>query len=241
MKTWKLWTFSPVAFIGLMVILATFAACAPKEIVSDGSGNMATSIQENKNDPVPLAQRAFDLIMQLEGRDDRDPAVAEELRLLGETVNNLPETDQRIYYTELERLYIGEVISEESPSNVYDYEINFFAGYFHNAYIDILETKEIIHYGTGSEIVYFYCNVDLYEFKVLAVGTDEDFNFFAERTVLSLGIFSSDIALEYSTYIPDGIPVEAVSFKTADGTSYSYLLQLSGFDGSVVTTEWRTP
>jgi len=130
----------------------------------------------------------------------------------------------------------GEITSQNAAI-----EFNLFVGYYHDLYIDQFQVREVIYYGSGRERVYFYCDVDLYEFKILAVGTDEELNFFAERTVFSVDVFSSNAALEYQTYIPEGIPAEAVSFKTADGTAHAYLLGSSGVDGSVAVMRWNNP
>jgi len=63
---------------------------------------------DNENNPKVLAQRSLDLIMQLEGRDDKDPAAAEELRMVWDIVEKLSEEERDIFNKELERLYIGE-------------------------------------------------------------------------------------------------------------------------------------
>jgi len=179
------------------------------------------------NDPVLLAQRAYNLITLLEGRDDNNPAAAEELRMLGEAIVSLSEADQRIYYAQLEHFYIGYIADD-----VFDF--NFYAGYYRDIYADHLQAREIIHYGSGHDVIYLYSDVDLYDFKVFAVNTDADLNFYSGRINFSLDVLSSKSALEYSTNIPDGIPAEAVSFLTADGTRHIYLLQLSGYDGKVI-------
>jgi hypothetical protein len=64
--------------------------------------------QFNGNDPITLAQQAYYLIMQMEGRDNHDPAVSAKMSAIQEIVETLPETTQRIYYALLERLYHGE-------------------------------------------------------------------------------------------------------------------------------------
>ena len=75
----------------------------------------------------------------------------------------------------------------------------------------------------------------------MSVGADEGNNFFVERTVISLDVLSTNSALEYWTYVPEGIPVEAVSFKTANGITHTYLLGSSGIDGSVAKIQWNIP
>ena len=67
----------------------------------------AAKSREDENNPLVLAQRAFELIMQLEGKDDHDPAVVKDLETLQETVENLPEAGRIIYSAKLERLYLG--------------------------------------------------------------------------------------------------------------------------------------
>ncbi|MCL2801195.1 MAG: hypothetical protein FWD28_05515 [Treponema sp.] len=185
----------------------------------------------NVNDPILLSKLAMYLILQIEGRDNKDPAAAEELSLLTEAVNRLSEADRRIYNSEIERFYTGQ-----DNTNAFE----FYAGYYRDVYIDHLRDREIMYIGSGLEQVYFYSNIDLFEFKILAIGSDENFNFFTERIIFSVDVLSFKTALEYSTYVPQGIPAEAVSFRTADGKEHVYLLQSSGLDGSLTVIKLET-
>jgi len=87
------------------------AACSPRK--SESNANTAVHVQSSEHglDPITMAHQAFELIMQLEGRDNKDPIVVGELGLLGEKVERMSEHNQRIYYSELERLYIGDDFS----------------------------------------------------------------------------------------------------------------------------------
>ena len=70
-------------------------------------GETATEVVDNES-PKVLAKQEFDLIMQLEGTDDKDPVVIEQLEKLQKKVEKLSEVDQKIYKAELYYLYTGE-------------------------------------------------------------------------------------------------------------------------------------
>ena len=105
-----------VKFIGIIVLTMVIVFPIVARGSTDRTGTARTDTDnvyadgaiDDENNPIALAKRVFDLIMQLEGRDDKDPAVVEELRMLGKIVEKFSKSDQKIYNEELERLYIGE-------------------------------------------------------------------------------------------------------------------------------------
>jgi len=100
--------------IGIIVIAIIVAACIPKK---NETGASADNL-ENAYNPIILAHMAFNLIMQLEGRDDKDPAIVIELAAIEERIKAFSEANQMIYYSELERLYIGDVAEINENINV---------------------------------------------------------------------------------------------------------------------------
>jgi len=119
---------------------------------------------------------------------------------------------------------------------------NFFVAYIHHVdMIQLAQEREIIYYETyghwdtsGKERIIIYSDVDLHSFKIFTIGANflegGDLNYSQE-------ILYSSFALEYATYIPEGIPVEAVYFYTDDGEEHIYLLSYSGIDGRVAAIE----
>jgi hypothetical protein len=74
----------------------------------------------DKDNPIALANWAFELIMQMEGRDDYDLAVAEELNMIqSEIVPELPESNRRLFSAELEKLYTGIFNLEHFAITIY--------------------------------------------------------------------------------------------------------------------------
>jgi len=67
-----------------------------------------TEVVDDGNNPKALAKQALGLIIQLEGRDDKDPSVVEKLEAIEKKVEKLTEADKAIYDAELQRLYTGE-------------------------------------------------------------------------------------------------------------------------------------
>jgi len=92
-----------------------------------------------------------------------------------------------------------------------------------------LADRSRIKYGDGGETVIIYSNVDLYEFKIFNNGAD----YLSGDVNVSRNVLSTSNYVEYMTNIPEGMPAEAVHFKTADGKEHYYLLQYSGMDGTV--------
>ncbi|MCL2764936.1 MAG: hypothetical protein FWD40_06615 [Treponema sp.] len=133
--------------IGIILIAVIAAACTPKKTEPDAAG-----ISENVNDPIILAHWAFSLIMQLEGRDDKDPAVAAELTAIEERIRTFSEPNQQIYYAELERLYIGDVTDIDESADV---DIPHFAALWVNGTMQPLSNdRSVAHsvYVSGSDV-----------------------------------------------------------------------------------------
>ncbi|MCL2186885.1 MAG: hypothetical protein FWB86_13690 [Treponema sp.] len=123
-------------------------------------------------------------------------------------------------------------------------DVNFSVHYIQNIDMSRLANRNIIRHEAAhnGEKIIISADVDLHEFKIYSIGIDdEDFTIFIENTVYSLDVLKSNSAIEYSTYIPDGIPAEALSFKTPDGTTHAYILGVSGMDGTVVLLPWSIP
>jgi len=106
----------------------------------------------------------------------------------------------------------------------------FHVGYVHDTNMNQLADRSKIKYGDGGETVIIYSNVDLYEFKIFNNETD----YLSGDINVSLNVLSTSNYLEYMTNIPEGIPAEAIQFKTADGKTHYYWLGYSGIDGTVV-------
>jgi hypothetical protein len=65
-----------------------------------------------------LANWAFELMMQMEGRDEheRDPAVAEALAAVYERAGELPGGGYTVFSIEVERLYMGDFIDDDETA-----------------------------------------------------------------------------------------------------------------------------
>jgi hypothetical protein len=92
-----------------IIVFTTLTACSPKKREAQPQIPTKESI-DNENNPITLANWAFELIMQMEGRDEneRDTAVAEALAAVYEKAGQLPEGGYTIFSREVERLYMGE-------------------------------------------------------------------------------------------------------------------------------------
>jgi peptidoglycan hydrolase-like protein with peptidoglycan-binding domain len=106
-----------IKLAGIMAIALIVMACTPKKSETQPQTQTESSIGDEGN-PIALAKLAFDLIMQLEGRDNHDPAVLAKMSAIQEKIETLPVADQRIYHTEVERLYLGEPDSLEEDAFV---------------------------------------------------------------------------------------------------------------------------
>ena len=71
-----------------------------------------TAIEVIDDSPKGLAQQYFDLVVQLEGRDDKDPAVVKQLEELQKKIDKLSEVDQKVFDAEVFYLYTGEEYEE---------------------------------------------------------------------------------------------------------------------------------
>jgi hypothetical protein len=121
--------------VGVLAIALLVVGCTPKKSPVNASANAAafaaasseaTFIQiptkssiDNENNPITLANWAFELIMQMEGRDEneRDPAVAEALAAVYERAGELPGGGYTIFSIEVERLYMGDLPEDEKTAN----------------------------------------------------------------------------------------------------------------------------
>ena len=145
-----------IIFCGVAVVLLLMAYTACQGKKADTSASAQENIAETNYDdlnPRALAMRAYDLIIQLEGRDFKDPVVTEKLGLITEIVSKLSEADQRLYNEELERLYIGPEVSgsdfvifglwEETGDSGFEIEIknDNSVSYFSQARLDSWEGK----------------------------------------------------------------------------------------------------
>ena len=132
--------------------------------------------------------------------------------------------------------------SPRTEGSAQSQDVNFSVNYIQDADMSRLANRNIIGYGTAGEKIIIFADVDLSDFKIYSIGTDsEDNSSFIENTVFSLGVLQSNSAIEYSTYIPEGMPAEALSFKTPDGETHTYKLGVSGTDGKVALSPWSIP
>ena len=90
----------------------------------------------------------------------------------------------------------------------------------------------------NQENIIVYCGRDLYDLRISKISSDDGINFNFENVVYYFGKLSSDSFLEYTTYIPEGMPCEAISFADENGVVYSYILHYNGRDGS--TCAWKS-
>jgi len=110
--------------------------------------------------------------------------------------------------------------------------LNFYVGYAHDTDMNQLAGRSKVTYGSGGETVIIYSNIDLYEFKIFNNGAD----YLSGDVNVARNVLSASTYVEYMTTIPEGMPAEAVHFKTADGKEHYYLLEYSGMDGTVVAS-----
>ena len=209
----------------LSVTLIMPTACTPKQSDTAVAANVEASldavqpeaqtestITENAGisgnaNPLTLAQRAFDLIMQLEGKDDHDPAVVEAMSRLEETVEELPQADQWLYYRKIQQLYIGEPLyvntvefnNEKIPITVF---CTFDPDFWLNAYIDGLEfiydgARQIVRIEGGEEMMPINDN-DPNNFDRVSVG-DYNFDGFMDIAVFMQTGFGSNE--QYAIYL----------------------------------------
>ena len=97
------------------------------------------------------------------------------------------------------------------------------------------EDGKYIYAGSDGEELIIYCNVDMHDFIIYHVDYYND-RLIIEGEIFNRTIIPTDYALIYRTHVSEGIPNEAFFFKTADGNQYSYIIQYSGLDGSIVVS-----
>ena len=112
--------------------------------------------------------------------------------------------------------------------------IDFFVDYALTGYWTF-EDGNYIYAGSGDDELIIYCNVDMYDFIIYYVDYYND-RLIIEGEIFNQNFISTEHALIYRTNVSEGIPNEAFFFKTADGNQYSYIIQYSGFDGSIVVS-----
>jgi len=141
-----------------------------------------------------------------------------------------PSSSAEVYYRE----------SEAPRAAASSGGLNFSVTYIQHADMNHLANRKIIRHGEGYEKIIISADADIYEFKIYSLGmVYDEFLFFAEDIVYSLDTLQASSAIEYTTLVSEGIPAEAISFKTADGAMYSYTLGVSGMDGTVILSPWK--
>lgn len=101
--------------------------------------------------------------------------------------------------------------------------------------IDLLNTDiEIIEYSDGQERVLIYFPGVLTAFKIYSVTYEaENDSFHIKDEIFALDRLTSGQALLYSTTVPCGMPISAISFTDEDGNIHTYLLYEKGNTGGV--------
>ncbi len=112
-------------------------------------------------------------------------------------------------------------------------------------YINYAENlKESLPYNTvfsivdgingSDEQVIIYSEATLKNFKISSVKYNSRTKVFRQdKTILEPGEIATPMAVLLKTTIPEGIPMEAVTFTDSKGITHSYLLGYNGKDGSV--------
>ena len=119
----KFSTFNFQLSIIAVAIMLFAAACGDTAPKSNGenpqTSTTETAVVDDKtavevidDSPKGLAQQYFDLVVQLEGRDDKDPAVVKQLEELQKKIDKLSEVDQKVFDAEVFYLYTGEEYEE---------------------------------------------------------------------------------------------------------------------------------
>lgn len=89
----------------------------------------------------------------------------------------------------------------------------------------------------GREQVLIYSDGEIKDLKIVSVSFNDfgkDLIFSSKEILHEQAVLKPGLAVLLNTYVPEGIPTQAVSVTDSKGSVHSFLLSYSGKDGSVI-------
>jgi hypothetical protein len=182
--------------------------------------------------PKELAQQVFDLIMQLEGTDDKDPAVSEQLMALYEMAHNMPGSDLRIFSEEVERLYLGD------PPPSADFQI---VGVSTTSSVMFDELRPFTEYTDDNrgEWLIFTTNTYIEDLWFIEIQHFEDpFSLNVPGALYKCNL-SPVLPFLVMTVISSGIPNRGISYVDEKNERRYFYISQDGVDGKYHLTEFQ--